>query len=218
MKQKCLVCRPSILSETSASSCQHTLSFVFRGIKSIGAGCGGREKTNCWFLLLKAWTVMEGTKIRPQERVIGILWEVIYRVEIDERCWPLAFAPGFSSKLPSFVLLQSARYLLTSLTSVVFVHHLAVRVVGPTCDEVEQRINQQSISKPNREFIYFIKMVFFLRVGRRLVVYFLLFLLLDINYAKTWDKDLGLCSNCDRVWIFHLSGERIHSNSVSTFF
>jgi len=60
-----------------------------------------------------------------------------------------------------------------------------VRVVGPTCDEVEQRINQQSISKPNREFIYFIKMVFFLRVGRRLVVYFLLFLLLDINYAKT---------------------------------
>lgn len=93
----------------------HSLLYL-EGIKSIGAGCGGREKTNCWFILLKAQKVMEGTKIRPQEREIGILWEVIYRVEIDERYWPLAFAPGFRSKLPSFVLLQSARYLLTSLT------------------------------------------------------------------------------------------------------
>lgn len=43
------------------------------------------------------------------------------------------------------------------------------------------------------------------------------FLLPPLKYAKAYDKDVGWCSNCERVWIFHLTREGIHSNSISTF-
>lgn len=62
---------------------------------------------------------MEGTEIRPGKGEKGILWEVVYKVESDERCQPLAFALGFRSKLPACVLLQPVRALLTSLTLIV---------------------------------------------------------------------------------------------------
>lgn len=68
------------------------------------------------------------------------------------------------------------------------------------------------------EDLFFIFYFIFGRVVKLVVVvYFLFFLLSDIKYAKTWDKDFGQYSSCDTVWIFHLSRERIHSNSVSTF-